>query len=178
MPVVCLVGPSASGKSFICDELVKNPLFRKVKALTTRKPRSDGRDAEEYKFVTGEELAAAIDRNDLVEHTTYAGHMYGIAKSEIQDIWSEGRIALKPVDISGALACKEIYGERCVTIFIRRSKEAIMEALLERNVPVEDKVNRLISLDTELSYEHLCDWTVSNNGSLDHAIQQVLRIVG
>ena len=37
--MICLVGPSASGKSFICDELVKNPLFRKVKALTTRPPR-------------------------------------------------------------------------------------------------------------------------------------------
>ena len=43
--MICLVGPSASGKSFICDELVKNPLFRKVKALTTRPPRDDGSDA-------------------------------------------------------------------------------------------------------------------------------------
>jgi len=87
--MVCLVGPSASGKSIICDELVKNPIFRKVKALTTRNPRPDGRDANEYKFVTDQEFKEAIERGDLVEHTNYAGHLYGIAKSEIQDIWSQ-----------------------------------------------------------------------------------------
>ena len=84
--MICLVGPSASGKSFICDELVKNPLFRKARALTTRTARPDGADAEDYKFVTEQEFLDAIDRDDLVEHTVYAGHRYGIAKSEIEEI--------------------------------------------------------------------------------------------
>lgn len=87
--MICLVGPSASGKSFICDEQVKNPLFRKARALTTRTPRPDGVDAEDYIFVTEQEFLDAIDRGGLVEHTVYASHRYGIAKSEIQEIWHE-----------------------------------------------------------------------------------------
>lgn len=176
--MICLVGPSASGKSFICDELVKNPLFRKVRALTTRTPRPDGGDEEDYKFVTGQEFLDAVDRDDLVEHTVYAGYRYGIAKSEIQEIWRDGRIAVKPVDIHGAMACKNVFGDRCMTVFVRRNKEDIVTSLLERDVPTDDKVRRLMTLDKEMENEQLCDWTVSNNGTLEHAIQQILRIVG
>ena len=35
-----------------------------------------------------------------------------------------------------------------------------------------------MTLDQEMENERLCDWTVSNNGSLDHAIRQIMRIVG
>jgi len=93
-------------------------------------------------------------------------------------LFDEGRIAIKPVDIAGALACKEVFGDRCVTVFIRRNKEKIIQSLLERDGPLEDKVKRLMTLDSELSNEPLCDWAISNNGSLDHAVQQILRIVG
>ena len=52
-----------------------------------------------------------------------------------------------------------------------------MSALLERNVPNSDKAGRLLSLDAEMNNESLCDWTVSNNGTLDYAVQQILKIV-
>lgn len=176
--LICLVGPSASGKSFICDELVKNPIFRKVRALTTRAPRPDGADASEYKFVSEAAFDQAVADGDMVEHTVYAGHRYGIDKREIEEIWNYGRVAIKPVDIHGAIACKAAYGDQCITVFIRRNKEAIIESLLQRDVPRKDTVRRLMSLDSELGNEQLCDWTVFNNGTLEHAVQQILRIIG
>lgn len=176
--MICLVGPSASGKSFICDELVRNPLFRKIRAMTTRPPRSDGSDASEYIFVSEQEFEAAVQSGSLVEHTVYAGHSYAIAKHEIESIWAEGRIAIKPVDIYGATACKSAFGDQCVSVFVRRSKEDIIAALLERDIPNEEKTRRLLTLEQEMDNERLCDWTVSNNGSLDHAIRQIMRIVG
>jgi len=175
--MICLVGPSASGKSSISDELVKNPLFRRIRSLTTRAPRPNSNDLSEYKFVTEEQFLQAIDAGVLVEHAVYAGYRYGTSKEEIQSIWADGRIAISPVDINGAMACKSAYGDRCVTVFIRRNKEDIISALLERDVPTEDKVRRLMSLDKEMENEQICDWTISNNGSLEHAIQQILQIV-
>ena len=176
--MICLVGPSASGKSFICDELVRNPLFRKVRAMTTRLPRADGSDAEEYRFVSDQEFEAEVQSGNLVEHTVYAGYSYAIAKQEVESIWAEGRIAIKPVDIHGATACKAAFGEQCVSVFVRRNKEEIIAALLERDIPNEEKTRRLLTLEQEMENERLCDWTVSNNGSLDHAIRQIMRIVG
>lgn len=75
------------------------------------------------------------------------------------------------------MVCKSVFGDRCMTVFVRRNKEDIVTSLLERDVPTDDKVRRLMTLDKEMENEQLCDWTVSNNGSLEHAIQQILRIV-
>lgn len=174
--LLCLVGPSASGKSFISDELIRNPLFRKVRAVTTRKPR-EGENESEYLFVDDAVFEQYVKKNSLVEHTTYQGCKYGILKQEIESIWKDGRIAIKPVDIHGATACKSAYGDRCMTIFIRRSKKDVIKALLERNTPAEDTAKRILTLDAEYDNEALCDWTVFNNGSLDNAVQQIMRLV-
>jgi len=176
--IICLVGPSAAGKSYIVDEIVQNPLFRKIRAITTRSPRPGEREGEEYHFVSLDTFNAYCDRGDLVESTVYCGSHYGVAKEEIREIWHDGRIAIKPMDINGALACKKAFGDRCVTVFVRRNKEDIVRSILSRSVSNEDKANRLLSLDHEMENEALCDWTVSNNGSLENAVRQILRIVG
>ena len=99
-----------------------------------------------------------------------------MSKEEVRRIWQEGRIAVKAMDIKGALTCKREFGDRCITIFVWRSKEDIIASLLTRDIPNQDKTARLLSLDGELANESLCDWTVFNNGSLEHAVQQILQI--
>lgn len=175
--IVCLVGPSASGKSFICDELEKHPLFRKVRAITDRLPREDEEQGREYLFVTRERFQEMLQEDKLLEHTIYAGHAYGICKDEVEAIWAEGHIAIKPVDINGAKAIKSTYPDRTLTLFVRRDKETLLKALLERKCPTEEKVSRIMTLDSEYANESLCDWTISNNGSLSHAVEQVLRLL-
>ena len=175
--IVCLVGPSGSGKSFICDELEKNPLFKKIRALTDRAPREGEKNGVEYNFVTPEKFQTAVDQKKLLESTQYAGHNYGIAYKEIEGIWKDGRIGIKPVDIDGARAIKAAYPDRTLTIFIRRDKDELIKAIIERNCSTEDKVARIMSIDLEYANEHLCDFTVFNNGSLDHAVGQILRMM-
>lgn len=175
--IVCLVGPSGSGKSFICDELEKNPIFKKIRALTDRPPREGEKNGVEYNFVSPEKFQTAVEQKKLLESTQYAGHNYGIAFKEIEGIWKEGRIGIKPVDIDGARAIKAAYPDRTLTIFIRRDKDELIKAIIERNSPTEDKVARIMSIDSEYANEHLCDFTVFNNGGLDHAVGQILRML-
>ena len=160
-----------------CDELEKHPLFRKVRAVTDRLPRGDEQQGREYNFVSKEQFQSMVDNGDMLEHTRYAGFDYGICKDEVESIWEEGHIAIKPVDISGAKAIKSIYPDRTLTLFVRRDKEALLTSLLSRDAPLEDKVSRVMTLDAEFANESLCDWTISNNGSLTHAVEQVLRLL-
>lgn len=72
--IICLVGRSASGKSFICDELERNPLFKKVRAMTDRAPRSNEVQGKEYLFVSQEEFRRTEGSGKLLESTPCAGH--------------------------------------------------------------------------------------------------------
>ncbi len=175
--IICLVGPSASGKSFICDELEKHPLFRKVRAMTDRPVRGGEIPGKEYIFVSPQEFQAEVKSGGLLENTLYAGHHYGISAKEIEAVWAEGRIAIKPVDVSGANAIREAYPDRTLVLFVRRDKKALLHALIERDCPADDKVDRILSLDSEYANESQCDWTIFNNGSLSHAVEQVLQLI-
>lgn len=51
------------------------------------------------------------------------------------------------------------------------------EYKLARDVPNNDKVSRIPSLDGEYANESLCDWMVSNNRTPDSAVEQIIRIM-
>lgn len=173
---LAIVGPSASGKTSIIQELLKDPRFCLVKAVTTRAPRSNDLP-DEYRFVTNEEFRKLISENSLIEHTEYAGNNYGLDEKDVQKIWDSGRIPVKAMDIVGARTVKEKLGSRAVTVFVRRDREAILEALLSRDSDKKDIVRRIMTLDVEYLSEFQCDWTVSNNGSLSDAVSQILRVI-
>jgi len=175
--MVCVVGPAGAGKTFICDELVKNPLFKKARAVTTKEAAPNDPHKQDYIPVSDEQFEEYRE-NDMLLELTGDGYQYGILKSEVPSIWAEGKVAVKPVDMAGANACKAEYGDRCVTVYIRRNKEDIIQAILAKDIPNEEKAQRLMNLDQEFDNELLCDFTVSNNGSLEHAVRQIMRIVG
>lgn len=173
---LALVGPSASGKTSIIQELLKDPRFCLVKAITTRAPRSNDIPGE-YRFVTMDEFNKLLAEGSMIEHTEYAGNCYGLDVKDVQEVWDSGRIPVKAMDIVGARAVKEKLGSRAVTVFVRRDREAILESLLNRDSDKKDIVRRIMALDTEYLNEFQCDWTVSNNGSLSDAVSQILRVI-
>lgn len=94
--VIC--GPSGSGKSTLLkklfNELPETFGFRWVflplhliaynfidskcsVSHTTRKPRPGEENGVHYHFVSVEEMQAAIERGDFLEHATFSGNMYG-----------------------------------------------------------------------------------------------------
>lgn len=176
--ILCLVGPSGSGKSIISDELEKNPLFKKIRCITDRPPREGEINGEHYNFVSEEQFQKAVEGKKLIESTTFRdGFHYGIAEKEIKSIWNEGCIAIKAIDASGAKAIKDTFPDRAVLVFIRRDKRSVLNAILESDTTNEDKVNRILSIDESGENEAMCDYTLYNNGSLEHAVEQILHMI-
>lgn len=75
--VIC--GPSGSGKSTLLKKLFKElpETFGFSVSHTTRKPRPGEENGVHYHFVSVEEMQAAIERGDFLEHATFSGNMYG-----------------------------------------------------------------------------------------------------
>ena len=173
---IALVGPSASGKSTIIKELLRDPRFAMASAVTSRKPRGDEQNGE-YHFVSRLDFIEMDEKGVLIEKTEYLGNFYGMSMEDVKPIWDEGKIPIRPMDINGAMAVKKAFGEKAVTIFIRRNKEAVLKALIERNSQTNDIVRRILNLDQEYANESLCDWTVSNDGRIEETVKQILQIV-
>lgn len=155
---IILYGPSASGKTAI----MKKAGIPIVGSVTTRLPRDNDVG---YQYMTEEEFL----NQDLLEHSVYAGKYYGTLRSEVDNI--PGR-AIKAMDLAGALNTRLVYDD-CVLVFVKRRKEDVVKSILERDVPMDDKVRRICSLDQEYANEKFADFILENDGTLDDTVEKL-----
>lgn len=168
---ICLIGPSASGKTAICEEALKTAslTFDKVRTATTRSKRPNEKN-DAYFFYSEKEFEEKMKQGEFLETSNYAGQFYGTPISSIQDIVSNGKIALVPIDINGAMKYKTHFGNDALLVFIYRDKDAVIRAIVERDIPVAEKSRRIMQLDTEYQLMNLCDRCIINNSSLSEAV--------
>ncbi len=172
--VLCLVGPSGTGKTEIASRLVEDPRFKKPLTTTTR-PRKPNEPKKAYRFVGTERFLSEKNANHFIETTVYGMHYFGTSKGEIDPIVQAGKIAVIPIDICGAMTLKNIYRSKTALVFTERDKRAILTDILHRDIPDEDKVNRMMSIEFELRNIEFCDFAVAVDKGLDACYRTVLE---
>ncbi len=165
--IIALIGPSGSGKTELMEELIRRGGAVRAKSYTTRK-RKGGEADGAYHFVTPEEFGQMERAGRFFETTRYAGNSYGSMAEDVREILDRGEDAVMAVDICGGIALKRTFGKRALLAFTERPKEELVAAVLDRECPKEEKVRRILSLDTELRNEEFCDLTV-------HGAEELLR---
>ncbi len=99
--ILIIAGPSAVGKTTIAHRMLElDDRYEFVRSVTTRPARADQFDSE-YIYITEAEFRHLIDTAGVLEHTEYAGNLYGTPRSEIDRITSAGKVPLLILDING-----------------------------------------------------------------------------
>lgn len=177
--IIVLSAPSGSGKSTIISKIIEDPeldLGFSISA-TSRKPRGNERDGNEYFFLSEEEFKQKAKEGKFVEwEEVYPGTCYGTLESEVRRITGSGKNLIMDVDVKGALSIKERYGAEAVTIFIMPpTKQALEERLRNRGTDTEDTIlRRLHKSEYEMSFAPKFD-TVVINDDLEKAVEEVRR---
>ena len=170
--VIVLVGPSGSGKNDIVrgltqatDKVVRLPSYTTVEQI-------DMFSMERYNYVSEREFLEMYQKGELFEVTNYADHFYGSRKEDVRNILDSGRHALTVMDICGAMSMKTHFSN-VVTIYIKRDKSDILTSILEKEITTKEKVNRLLSLESERKNAEVCDYVLEVD-SCERAVQQIL----
>jgi guanylate kinase len=173
--IVVLVGPSGSGKSKIATQFLEdNEAFEKLVCYTTNDPTAV-EENQWYNYVSLEDFRNMCDSGEFLQSTMYAGHGYGSKRRDIDSILNRGKRVMTTMDICGAMALKTYY-KNVTTIYIKREKKALMANILRKNSSIEDKVNRLSSIDYEEQNAALCDHIVEFD-SYEDAVAQLQDIL-
>ena len=166
--VVVLVGPSGSEKNCVARSMLEmTDCFEKLVSYTTDKSAAGGEDSW-YHYLPVSKFRKMSDNGEFFESTTYAHHSYGSRKSDVEQILSQGKHVLTVMDICGAMALKTHF-PNVITIYIKRDKRALLTSILRKNTSVEDKVNRLLSVEAETKNAQVCDYVVDMNDCVDTA---------
>ena len=174
--IVVLVGPSGSGKSKIATKVLgQTDRYEKLVSYTTNDPTAV-EENKWYNYVNVETFREMCDSGEMFQSTMYAGHGYGSRKSDVQKILDSGKGVLTTMDICGAMSLKTNF-KNVQTIYIKRDKKALMGTILRKNSSIEDKVNRLIAIESENKNAEICDYVVQFD-TYDDAAAQILQILG
>ena len=166
--VVVLVGPSGSEKNCVARSMLEmSDCFEKLISYTTDKSAAAGEDSW-YHYLPVSKFRKMSDNGDFFESTTYAHHSYGSRKSDVEEILARGKSVLTVMDICGAMALKTHFSN-VITIYIKRDKRALLASILRKNTSVDDKVNRLLSVEAETKNAQVCDYVVDMNDCEDTA---------
>lgn len=173
MSLLILVGPSGSGKTTIAESLVEKHGFKKVITTTTRQPRPNEKQDVDYHFVEESEFKHRITENKFVEYAEYAGNYYGTQYEDIQNALVGDVVII--MEINGAIKIQEKFPVAKIC-FINRPKECLIETIMARDIPEEEKKKRINNLDREMNFNTLLksQIIVNNVYSIDYAIDSLL----
>ena len=157
------------------DIVLRGEVYEKLKSYTT--DASVGlQGGEWYHYITLEAFRRMCEKGEMFESTMYAGHSYGSRKADVEGILESGKNVLTVMDICGAMSLKTHFSN-VTTIYIRRNKKDLLEALLRKPLSVEEKVSRLMALEAEMRNAEICDYTVDMEDA-DKAAKEIVKGLG
>lgn len=107
--VLILSGPSGTGKTTLCQKLMKNlPELSFSISHTTRSPRENEIDGKDYHFISEKEFHAMRERGDFLEWANYNNNYYGTAFESIMKSRANGQDILLELDTQGAETLRKL----------------------------------------------------------------------
>jgi guanylate kinase len=188
-PVLLVIaGPAGSGKSTLCDRLVRErPEFSRVVTTTTRPPRAGEINGVHYHFFSPAEFRQRIAAGEFLEwaqvHGDHEDRLYGTLKSSVLEPLAQGRSLIMSIDVQGVESLRKVAqaDERLqramTTIFIVVDRERLISRMRERAMDHEDEiVRRMATAEAELREAAKFDHVIESH-TRDEDFATLLAIV-
>jgi guanylate kinase len=162
--VFIISAPSGSGKSTLVGELMqKVPKLRFSVSFTTRYPRGQERDGEDYYFISREEFEDRIAKGEFLEYAEVFGNYYGTHISELDRARAEGFDLVLDIDVQGARQLKEKIPAAVSIFILAPSRQVLEERLRARSQDSESVIlRRLHEAAEEIRSYTLYDYLLVN----------------
>ena len=180
-----LVGKSGSGKSTIERRISELGIANRVISSTTRNPRSNEIDGQDYYFLTEESFQEKLNQGLFAEHSEYTT-VNGMAQygMQLKDIKLDEGTYICVVNPDGMnQVLNNLEKENCVTIYIERDdRERVCSTLMRDKSKdfgkvLEEATRRYKSDEIDFAkMKEICNYVVVNE-VLDNAVNRVLDII-
>lgn len=156
--IILITAPSGSGKTSVVRYLMeKFPLLAFSISATTRPPRKNEKNGEDYHFITEEDFKEKIHNKEFLEwEMVYEGKYYGTLKSEMSRIWSEKKVPVLDIDVQGAIHVQQQYPVNTLALFVQApSFEELKKRLRTRGSETEASLQaRLDKSSFEMTFKN------------------------
>ena len=177
--MLILSSPSGAGKTTLVKLLSKNKDFHISISHTTRKPRANEIQDEDYHFINNDEFKDLIKKNEFLEYAEVFNHFYGSTKSPVINNLKNGKNVIFDIDWQGAEQIKRKKLQyKLITFFVLPpSKEVLFNRLSNRDM--KDKLiaeERMKQFDKDILHWKNYDYVVIND-NLQGCYNQICNLI-
>jgi len=177
--LLIISSPSGAGKTTLTRRLLQEfPELRFSVSHTTREPRANEVDGQDYHFVSEEAFRAIIADKGFAEWAEVHGNLYGTSVSEIDIARAAGKIGvLFDVDYQGARQIKEKFPD-AIGVFILPPSMAELRRRLDGrgSDDAQSRQRRFDKAREEIGHYPFFDYMIVND-ELQRALAELRGIV-
>ena len=146
--MIILSSPSGAGKTTLVKKLSELDNYEISISHTTRQPRPNETQEEDYFFVSEEEFKRLIKNEEFLEYAKVFKNYYGTTRTPVIDKLNKSKNVLFDIDWQGADQIKnKKLDYKLITFFILPpSKEILFERLSNRHIKdkliAEERINQ------------------------------------
>ncbi|MBX3047430.1 MAG: guanylate kinase [Anaerolineales bacterium] len=178
--LIVISGPSGVGKDSVLELMKQRGLpFHFVVTATTRPPRPEERDGIDYLFVSREEFAGLIEKEELLEYAIVYNDYKGIPKEQVRKALASGKDVVMRVDVQGAATVRKISPDAILVFITTSSEEELVERLERRKTETPENLKlRIATARQEFKRIDEFDYVVVNrDGELDETVDRIEDII-
>jgi len=179
--LVVISGPSGVGKDSVLQRMKERQLpFHFVVTATTRPARAGEEHGRDYFFVSTDEFAEMIEKDELLEYAHVYNDYKGIPKQQVREALATGQDVIMRLDVQGAAKIRKLTNGGAATIFLITASEAELEQRLRaRKTETPEGLNlRIATARKELERMGEFDYCVVNHDmTLDDTVDQIIAII-
>jgi guanylate kinase len=174
---IVVSAPSGAGKSSICQGLMKvYPEIKFSVSYTSRSPRPNEVNGKDYFFISRGEFQERINKGDFIEWVENYGHLYGSARSFMEDFVRGGGDLLLDIEPRGAKKIKQEFKGGIYVFVLPPSRADLLKRLEKRGHETDEVIQkRFEQAESELKEISWYDYVIINK-DLETAVNQLISI--
>ena len=176
--VFVISAPSGTGKTTLVRRVMEQVGgLRFSVSYTTRLPRTNEREGEDYHFVTPSVFRKMIEKGEFLEWAEVLKNYYGTALIEIDRVVSQGRDLILDIDTQGARKVMEKVDQAVLIYILPPSLGSLRERLVKRGLDSPQMIeHRLASARGDIQEAHWYQYVIINE-RIEEAVEKLTAII-
>jgi guanylate kinase len=178
--LIVISGPSGVGKDTILQRMKERRLpFHFVVTATTRPARADEVHGRDYFFISKDEFAEMIEKDELLEYAIVYNDYKGIPKQQVREALASGKDVVMRIDVQGAAKIRSLTNGAVLIFITTRSEDEMVERLRARKTETPEGLRlRIATARKELRRMREFDYCVANHDmALDTTVDKIIAII-
>ena len=176
--IFIISAPSGTGKTTLVKEVMQRlPGLRFSVSCTTRLPRPNEKEGEDYHFVSHSTFQKMVEENEFLEWAEVLGNRYGTPRPDLRELESEEMDLVLDIDTQGAKKVMKEMVQPVSIYFLPPSLKVLRERLINRGVDSLEMIKfRLSNARRDMEEAHGYHYVLIND-KIEDAVEKLRCII-